>query len=489
MPESIYGLQYDYIHKSSDYLIFSKKENLHSSELADLQVKMLQANSIPKLLPLEIEENDLIVQLRYNFSAKRMLSHSLKGQKLSLHEYYKLLFSIASVLDDSKNYMLNEASYIIHEDFIYIGSDYEDLYLIYVPIYSLPEKKKVREEMKSLAMNLIGSLQELQGDSLQELLNYFKQENFSLTDFRRNLVHLMNKSIVSPNNSQRIENKSALDRNSNRKIELDQQAHRESFPSNKVKISNEENIVNDTAQLTRLSSREKTYLFLGAFVLMALIWRGYLESQSEGLLYLSIGLSIMVVNLVFIFLKIWRPGIKAKVKPGIPKIKNIDIEPQNSNPILGKETALQRHGETPKKQSFSHYEELHRNTSLLSNSEATVLLTEDSPQQFDNDSKGPRAILEVQREGRVEKIELNNESFIIGRNAEMANYVENSFAVSRAHTELRFNGKEYKVKDLGSRNGTLLNQEKLIPNKEYFIEEGDLLMIAKTEFIFKMEYV
>lgn len=140
----------------------------------------------------------------------------------------------------------------------------------------------------------------------------------------------------------------------------------------------------------------------------------------------------------------------------------------------------------PIQEKKNHYENLHKNTTFLAKSNATVLLNEQS-QNHARDSEGPKAILEVQREGNVEKIEISQEGFIIGRNAEMANYVEDSAAVSRAHTELLFNGKEYKVKDLGSRNGTLLNQQQLIPNKEYAIEEGDLLLIAKTEFIFKME--
>lgn len=420
MQESRYGLQYDYIHQSGDYIIFSKKEGLQSSELTNLQVKMLQANSIPKLLPLEIEEKDLIVQLRYNFSSKRLLSHSLKGQKLLLSEYYMLLFSIASTLDDSKIYMLKEEGYILHEDFIYLGRDYDDIHLIYIPLHSIQEKKKVREELKALAMNLIGSVQELQGDSFQDLMNYFKDEHFSVVGLKKKLVPLMNNSVVSPKSPPVLENKKIIDE--------------------KIDEKEDKNI--------------KTYFFLGALVLIALIWRGYLEIQSEGALYLSIGLSILVGNLVFIFLKIWRPGMKTKIPPIIEK-KN-------------------------------HYENLHKNTTFLAKSNATVLLNEQS-QNHARDSEGPKAILEVQREGNVEKIEISQEGFIIGRNAEMANYVEDSVAVSRAHTELRFNGKEYKVKDLGSRNGTLLNQQQLIPNKEYAIEEGDLLLIAKTEFIFKME--
>lgn len=71
-------------------------------------------------------------------------------------------------------------------------------HLIYIPLHSIQEKKKVREELKALAMNLIGSVQELQGDSFQDLMNYFKDEHFSVVGLKKKLVPLMNNSVVSP---------------------------------------------------------------------------------------------------------------------------------------------------------------------------------------------------------------------------------------------------------------------------------------------------
>ncbi|MDH6675780.1 pSer/pThr/pTyr-binding forkhead associated (FHA) protein, partial [Paenibacillus sp. LBL] len=49
---------------------------------------------------------------------------------------------------------------------------------------------------------------------------------------------------------------------------------------------------------------------------------------------------------------------------------------------------------------------------------------------------------------------------------------------SRAHVELSREGGEYVLKDLGSRNGTILKGESMVPYKEYPLKEGDTFVIA-----------
>ena len=45
----------------------------------------------------------------------------------------------------------------------------------------------------------------------------------------------------------------------------------------------------------------------------------------------------------------------------------------------------------------------------------------------------------------------------------------------------------YRLKDLGSKNGTLVNDEKLIPYKIYELKDQDEIVIGKEKYQYKVE--
>ncbi|MEK3902780.1 DUF6382 domain-containing protein [Paenibacillus sp. FSL R7-0179] len=83
-----------------------------------------------------------------------------------------------------------------------------------------------------------------------------------------------------------------------------------------------------------------------------------------------------------------------------------------------------------------------------------------------------------------ERIELNRPSFIIGRSSEVAQYIEKSEGASRVHAEISRASGGYILKDLDSRNGTLLAGEAMVPYKEYPLTEGSVFTIVKGTYTF-----
>ena len=82
-----------------------------------------------------------------------------------------------------------------------------------------------------------------------------------------------------------------------------------------------------------------------------------------------------------------------------------------------------------------------------------------------------------------ERIELSHWPFVIGRDEQVANFVLSEPSVSRLQVECTCDEGRYFVRDLGSRNGTLLNDQLLIPYKVHPFMVGDVLAVGRAQFI------
>jgi pSer/pThr/pTyr-binding forkhead associated (FHA) protein len=116
-----------------------------------------------------------------------------------------------------------------------------------------------------------------------------------------------------------------------------------------------------------------------------------------------------------------------------------------------------------------------------------VLLTEVSKPTTEYRSKAAKLILQSPPDG-VSEVPLNIDRFIIGREAGSVDRVSPQTGVSRMHCEwIRGHQEEgmYSLRDLGSRNGTFLNGEPLIPFKAYPMKDGDRIRIVQEEYEYK----
>nr|WP_237690998.1 DUF6382 domain-containing protein [Paenibacillus caui] len=116
--------------------------------------------------------------------------------------------------------------------------------------------------------------------------------------------------------------------------------------------------------------------------------------------------------------------------------------------------------------------------------QATVLLGGNSKTMPAEPQKPQLGFLERREKGSdsIQKIELRAGSFVIGRSSDVVQYVENSTGTSRAHIELMVEHKQWRIKDLGSKNGTVLNGEDMVPYKDYALSPGDEFKIASASY-------
>ncbi|MDP4181874.1 MAG: FHA domain-containing protein [Bacillota bacterium] len=83
-----------------------------------------------------------------------------------------------------------------------------------------------------------------------------------------------------------------------------------------------------------------------------------------------------------------------------------------------------------------------------------------------------------------EIVSISKNNFIVGRISELSDYVIPSKFVGRAHSQISFEQGRYFIKDLGSVNGTYLNEEKLKPMEKYEIFSNDIIGFVNFKYLF-----
>jgi hypothetical protein len=495
-----------FITSGTDYLF-------RPDQLTDLQVKMLQMNNIPNIAPIQVEEINLEVRLRYNISRKIPLNEYLSRRKMDSRSFYQLLLKITKVLLESPNYMLVADQFIIDEKLIFIGNQIDDLSLIYLPIHSKVNEHPVKVELKELITNLIIHV-DLSGQGYQEVIRVLNNPNSTLETLKELLEGFLSLAPVN-----RVEPTTVMEQKVHNEREVPSSPQQESIPPKPKQIEKKQSKPVDklsssrghveeetTKTLNKLSERERIYMFGGALVAIAFIWKFiYLSIPSEGSLYVSIGLSILVADLVFILMKVWRPWgmsknavvdkqyvskeeVKQKAKSKGKQKAKAKQAVIGQNDFVAKETKVEQSSYQPEKKTVStvdYYSNLNNETEILGvpktsgngdyDIEETTLLNPNYP------------YLEVTKEGHVARADIVSNRFVIGRNDKEVDFVINGIGVSRTHFEISNKGGAYYIKDLGSSNGTKLNHTKLPPYQEHELKNGDAIQFAKESCVFKTE--
>lgn len=78
---------------------------------------------------------------------------------------------------------------------------------------------------------------------------------------------------------------------------------------------------------------------------------------------------------------------------------------------------------------------------------------------------------------------INTPEFILGKSDSCNGILSFNDEISRKHCKIVWHNNQYFIVDLNSTNGTYLNNEMLMPNKEYPIRPGDQLRLSASTFL------
>lgn len=549
----LYGLTRDFIQQDGIYMMLGEPEGMPVGRLNMVQARMLMNTDIPHHLRLLLREVDLKVTLEYAVLRKKMLSHLLKSEKLSMTSFFGLLLQIAQGMEDGRLFMLRADQYALHEDYIFIEGSLQSgkVYLTYIPVQGNEPASKLRESLRALIMVMMASITELTGSGVQRVLQYCGEEEFTPAGLKGLLSELLTEGdssrgqfssneematlspkmtearLVEPErrmherarelfvNEVAAPQKKISERNEDKGLRTQQNSAPwlNSYSSPNFRVKEEERSLRSTDdnKLTNSQpSSSRTYIILGCLLGDALLWK-FLYLNNSKPLWLAV-CGIATIALATFSWMVW----SERIRFGSDEEKehtSEDSEDTNRSPNRRElEWNFGRNPVTPVRPAASIPKGDQHPSDPLSNipsvrSESrkeedstvipsgpiapTALLSrEETPEQGKRNEKLARNVPYLKRsdeeEAESETIALNRTSFIIGRSAEVAQYVERSEGASRVHAEISRSPSGYVLKDLDSRNGTLFQGEAMIPYKEYPLSEGTVFKIVKGSYTFHM---
>lgn len=501
------GFHVRFVQLDSTWMVLAREQGLTLEQLMPIEVRMLQANQIPQCIPVEFQEVDFQITLRYNLSNTRMLSQSLRGSTLSLPILYTLLLQVMTTLEDSVRHMLRPDHYIIHPDYIFIEGqvDLGTLWLCYVPVLDTVQSEPLHRKMSEFITYLMGSVSELSGAGIQRLLQYCQQAPFDVKGCKVLLLEL----LKTPD--------STLKR-SMPKIELymEEAAAESSLPGNELPLHPERqmNGQNDPSSIhlnqdqrvecsRRYPNKYRTYfLFSGVLALVA-IWKFiyFSFSEMEGSIYLCAGLSIEVMVLIYL---VWRsfdfsslgqrwlhrrndlhaPSAVSSHTSADRSEHSLGLMDLHPPPVFTAEK-LGSHLNLDDEADATRYSPAVVDLLETRQShEHTVVLQPSAVGSSPVPSQIPFIERANPKQGTTERIRIDVSHFVIGRSEDIAHCIDSSPGVSRAHAEIFAAEGGYCIKDLGSRNGTQLQDERLVPYTPYTLADGARFRIAAMEYVF-----
>jgi hypothetical protein len=93
--------------------------------------------------------------------------------------------------------------------------------------------------------------------------------------------------------------------------------------------------------------------------------------------------------------------------------------------------------------------------------------------------------LEAWRDAGLQAVPMHSDRIAIGKSSTNDLALAEDTGVSRLHAVLERFGAGWSIRDLGSRNGTFVNGERI--SREHALRPGDEIRIGRTRFVFKAE--
>lgn len=406
------------------------------------QIKMIQNNCIDSILPIELRQTDNIIKVYYNIGSKKRL---LDCDNISIKQYKAILLNTLKTIINCQKYFLSENRFNIAPENIYVSVDMKPN-LIYIPIsnndYDIYKQVKTLVEFlltkvdtddKKAVLISHDAFKVVQGENynlnqLYDLINNYgecEEDNVK----QDNVVNVLKQSKPRSNNDEKKRPKAERIKNQkNNKVKVGKIKYQNTGMSIGKRLSELYGRFNDKYCLAILLIQIAMIIVVGLLITIGV------SQNMDVATILGLLIILSVVDIIII------RRIKGYTKTNVQSSKDEELI-----------------------------------TEGLTNADETMMLTSEIDEV-------PYLISSSDSEAK--HIEICKSPFVIGKMDKYVDLTINNNTVSRVHAEIIREEDEYYVRDINSKNGTFIEDDRLDINKKYKIDDGSMIAFSDTSYVF-----
>lgn len=483
-------------------------------EVISYQLEMITNNHVPGLMKSEVIRVDGEIKLSFDITSLIPMKKFFERREIRRDDFLHILKQIIALLEVLEEYLLDSGGVVFDSQFIFLNPQDLHMEFAYYPIREIPQ---TLESLKILLLETIihdiRFINEPSDNFVQKLIELLKTQEFKVSTLQSYVKDM--EILVSPAMPKSFNKDPFTNGMYPEKMEEKEQNDKTTIPPQSVKVMSQK----ESVKVTKIGYPPKSYMILGSvvtgFILLglALSFTETLSINNPDFLlsllgYLMIGgaLTYLVYSKLFTSekrterIKEKKTTLTTQSKPQkstfympsqriTSKIENMPIQvPPKNMEYVNKAFAV---SESPLKQG--------KVEAAPTQQARTVKLGQSMPDQpwQSNPQVQPRdrtVILDgsTMKHPSLKGIQGNSSEtiivthfpFMLGRLEEQVDYCLKNPAIGKLHAEIKKTSEGFFLADMNSRNGTLINGERIEPSQDYKLENGALITFANEEFIF-----
>lgn len=493
----------------------------NEGDVISYQIEMLSNNRIPGLLKGEVLRIDGKIHLSYDVTSKLPLKKLLERREICRDDFLNILKQIVSLMEMLQEYFLESGGIVFNSNYIFAEPTDLQLEFSYLPVSI---ETKTFEPLKSFLLDVIINdikfANEASDNYIQKLIETLKNQDIDINTIR-NYLNSTDKRLPEEFHKTPAVTPTAPP------VQPKDIKNKEQEAENKPLLIIEKSVLKkETDKVSKLGYPLKSFIILGfvaaAFLLFGIVLAvsGFFSINNPDFLISLFGYLLIGGALIYlVYSKLFTPDKRIGTAPenqdkkllqpkakkpelNIPSLRN-SFEQENSRIVQKKGSEYinktfafpekpfrtdQAEGASIKQAQAEapSIQAQHEERAPLRQAETQQKLTNITSQYSDRTVLlSPNAVkYPFLKSTSGEIIILMKFPFMIGRLKEQVDYCLKNPAIGKLHAEIKKTSDGYFINDINTRNGTMVNGERLEPCKDYVLENGARVTFANEEFIF-----